>query len=182
MRSRVEAAPVQGAAGQGVGPAKRLGDSEPGGGPEDDPDGARDIDEMSRGYEKGADPRPGPDDGPDGPPVEPEAAAAAAPGTGLPEFADEPRLGAADRGDVEQDADMRGDAQPPRVGDPLPVDEEEIGRAAERRDGGQDDGTLPECQKSGDIGKDEFPRGNGILDRFERRKSVQAGCGGNPIA
>lgn len=157
-----------------VRPAERLGDPEPRRRAKDDPDRARDVDEMPRGDEKRLDPRPGPDDGADSAPSEAERGAAAPLSPGLVVFADEAGLGAPDRRDTEKDTEMRGDAQAAGMGYPLAIDQDEIGGPAKVPEGVQNGRPLAEGKKARDIGKAELSRRHRVLDRLERREGEEA--------
>jgi len=99
---------------------------------------------MSRRDEKRPDSRPRPNHGPDGLPAVMKTGPAAATASRFAEITDEPGLGASDRRETEEHADMGGQPQTPRMGDSLSVDEKEIGLSAECGKNIQNDGPFPE--------------------------------------
>ena len=64
---------------------------------------------------------------------------------------DEARLGAADRGPIEDQPQVRGEADPSGVGDSLAVEENEIGLSAQLREGRDQRRSLAESEKPGDV-------------------------------
>ena len=77
--------------------------------------------------------------------------------------ADEARLGAADRGPIEDQPQVGGEADPPGVGDPLAVEEDEIGRLVQLREGRDQRRSLPEGEKPGDVGERDAGREGRLL-------------------
>ncbi len=77
----------------------------------------------------------------------------AAVGTGLVEFAEEPRLGTADCGNAEPKTQMRGQAHPPWVGYPLAVADQHVRFHAELFKRVDDGRSFPESEQAGNIGE-----------------------------
>ncbi len=63
------------------------------------------------------------------------------------------RLGAANCRPVEQQPQMAGDSETSRMGDALPVDDDQIDWFTELGEGRENRGYLPKGEESGDVGK-----------------------------
>jgi hypothetical protein len=81
--------------------------------------------------------------------------------------ADEARLGDADGRDVEKEAEVRGEAKATRVRVAVAVHEEEVWHALELLEGGEEDRSLAEGEKAGDVGEGERNFDGDLLDDFE---------------
>ena len=73
--------------------------------------------------------------------------------------ADEAALGHAYGRDVEEEAEVAGDAEAPLVGEAVAVHEEDVRRALQLLEGAGEDGDLAEGEEAGDVGE-----GDGLVD------------------
>ena len=81
---------------------------------------------------------------------------------------DQQALRASQAGTVEDDADMAGEPEPPRVGHPLPVKEKRVGFATELTQNGQEHRGFPEGEQTRYVGKPRGPPDNVLLNHFSR--------------
>ncbi len=72
---------------------------------------------------------------------------------------DEAALGHAYGGDVQEEAEVAGEAEASRVGEAVAVDEEEVRRPLQLLEGAGEDGHLAEGEEAGDVGE-----GDGLVD------------------
>src|SRR3990172_2269086 len=122
------------------------------------------------------------EDGPDplalerrGPPV-----AAGRPGLAMPP--DEARLGAPDAGPVQEHSEVGGEAEASRVGDPLAVEEPEVGPDGEAPGGLEKARPFPEGQVARNVRKPPAPRGPGRGHRLQARKGHDGDAGPDGLA
>ena len=81
---------------------------------------------------------------------------ASRPGSSI--LADVERFGAAEARHVEPEADVRGQAEAARVGDPLAVEHDRVGGRLDLGEGRQQRRRLAERQQTGDVGEVAFDR------------------------
>ncbi len=92
-----------------------------------------------------------------------QGGAGAAPGAGVPVRPDEATLGTTQAGQAGDHADMRGDAQPSRMGQAVSVKHEEVGSQHEFPQGRDDGGALAKGKQAGDVGHAQLPGGDAGL-------------------
>ncbi len=133
---------------------------------------------MADGDEHGGDAVAGAEDEPDSLASVAEIDSGAGLGRGVGVLAHEAALGDAYRGEVEEEAEVAGDAEAARVGEAVAVDEEEVGGPPQLLEGAGEDGDLAEGEEAGDVGE-----GDGLLDDVpldQREVGVgEEGDGGN---
>jgi hypothetical protein len=109
---------------------------------------------------------PGAQDTADPFPVVQEIRTAARFPTGSTRLSNQTRLGTTDRRDIKQDAEVTGEAEAPRVGVALAIDDEEIDRPADLRKGMPEHRHFSKREEPGHVRKRE----RALLDRhFEQR-------------
>ena len=82
-------------------------------------------------------------------------------------LAAQPGLGAADSRDIPEQPQVSGKPQAARVGDALPVHQDQVGGDSEPLPGGQYQRRLPEGQQAGDVGKADFVPGGSHLHQLQ---------------
>ncbi len=133
---------------------------------------------MPHGHEDRLDARPRAQDGADDPAVVFKLAETALLEGRLIIFAAEPRLGAADGRDIQAKPQVRRQPDTPRVGNPLPVHHEEVGRNFEFFTGRQNKRRLAEGQQAGHVGKIKPAGNHGNLDNCKIRVAQDDRRGG----
>ena len=98
-------------------------------------------------------------------------------------FADQDLLGDADARQVGGDAEVRGDAQPARVGDAVAVDEGEVRRALKPRQRLEQGGQFAEAEQAGDVGHPGGRARDLLVDHLQRVGVEQhrGGAGGGAV-
>lgn len=120
-------------------------------------DRRRQRDPVAHGDVEGADVIAGPEDGSDPPAAEHKRRPPATPGRGLDVLADEARLGAPHARPVQEHSEVGGEAEAPRVSDPLAVEEPEVGSDPEATSGAEEDRPFAEGQVAGHVGERHTP-------------------------
>lgn len=115
------------------------------------PDGAAEVAEVAGGDEERPDAIASAQHGPDLPSLQHERHVCAACRARLLVLTAEPRLGAADCWNVQPQSEMAGQSDSARMRDPLPVDQEDIGRLAQRLIGLEKHRSLAEAEKPGNV-------------------------------
>src|SRR3989304_2753599 len=90
--------------------------------------------------------------------------------------------GGADGGEVQEEAEVAGDAEPSRVGVALAVDEEEVGGALQHLERLEEDGELAEGEEAGDVGEGYGGFDDVLLDGLQVRVGEEDDGGAGGVA
>ena len=160
-------------AGSGVGTRQAVGEA--GGfrqavlveGGLDRGDGGREIDAVADGDEEGAAAGLAAHHGADNLALVLERRPIAGQWPGLGEAAEQARLGDADGRQIQEHAQVAGEAEAPGMGQALAVDHDEIGRLVQHGQGSQGYRDLAEGEKAGAVGEGRGPGGLRALEELK---------------
>ena len=104
-------------------------------------------------------------------------------GTRLDEAADQFRFGHADAWQIGDHAQVRGDAEPPRMADAVAVDEHQVRCARQQRQCGQQRRQLAEAEQAGDVGHHSRDARDFLRYRQQRLRiqKYRSGTGGGAV-
>lgn len=148
----------------------RLGNPESITALQDDPDGRSEINPMPRRDENWIDVVSGPDSRADPPAAIQQLRNASLFHPGFPVCSRQKRLRASDGGLVQNQSQMRRDPETARVGDPLSVDDDQVGLQIDFSKCFQKERRFPERQEAGDVRDPDFHAGLLLLQNLQFRE------------
>lgn len=143
----------------------------------DSSDGGGEVDPVADGDEERAAAELAAHDGTDDLALVLERRPVAGLGAGLGETSEQPRFGDADGRQVEQHAEVAGEAEAPGMRPALAVDHEKIGRRGQHRQGRGGGRNLAKREQARAVGKRRRPGRLGTLREFQG-PGIEGGSGG----
>lgn len=127
------------------------------------------VDAMARRHVDGLDSLPGPQDGSDDFAPLQQGCPVSSSATGLNGLPDQSRFRAPHSRDVPENPQMRGQTEAPGVGDPLRIEDDEIGACPELPEGPIEHGTLAKRQETRHVREEVLPHRRGGLEAVQPR-------------